>query len=65
MQRQVERIKITKANGVHMKRPKYKLPDNFVEVVRKFHNKKITNVVVARLLNITRSTFLIYSKLYK
>ena len=63
--RQAEGIKIAKANGVHMGRPKYKLPDNFEEVVRMFHNKEITNIDAAKLLNMTRGTFLKYSKLYK
>ena len=63
--RQAEGIKIAKANGVHMGRPKYKLPDNFEEVVRRFHNKEITNVNAAKMLNMTRGTFLKYSKLYK
>ena len=60
-----EGIKLAKANGVHMGRPKYKLPDNFEEVVRMFHNKEITNVNAAKMLNMTRGTFLKYSKLYK
>lgn len=64
-QRQAEGIRIAKANGVHMGRPKYKLPDNFEEVVRRFHNKEITNVDAAKLLNMTRGTFLKYSKMYK
>lgn len=64
-QRQAEGIKIAKANGVHMGRHKYKLPDNFEEVVRMFHNKEITNVNAAKMLNITRVTFLKYSKMYK
>ena len=64
-QRQAEGIRIAKANGVHMGRPKYKLPNNFEEVVRKFHNKEITNVNAAKLLNMTRGTFLKYSKMYK
>ena len=48
-----------------MGRPKYKLPDNFEEVVHMFHNKEITNVNAAKMLNMTRGTFLKYSKLYK
>ena len=64
-QRQAEGIRIAKANGVHMGRPKYKLPDNFEEVVRRFHNKEITNVNAAKMLNMTRGTFLKYSKMYK
>ncbi len=63
--RQAEGIKIAKAKGVHMGRPKYKLPDNFEEVVNMFHRKEITNVNAAKLLNMARGTFLKYSKLYK
>ena len=63
--RQAEGIRIAKAKGVHMGRPKYKLPDNFEEVVRRFHNKEISNVNAAKLLNMTRGTFLKYSKLIK
>ena len=48
-----------------MGRPKYKLPDNFEKIVKRFHNKEITNVEAAKLLNMTRGTFLKYSKLYK
>ena len=64
-QRQAEGIKIAKEKGVHMGRPKYKLPDNFEEVVRMFHNREITNIKAAALLNMKRGTFLKYSKLYK
>ena len=35
---------------------------NFEEVVRRFHNKEITNVNAAKLLNMTREIFLKYSK---
>ena len=64
-QRQAEGIRIAKANGVHMGRPKYKLPDNFEEIVKRFHNKEINNIQAAKLLNMTRGTFLKYSKLFK
>ena len=63
--RQAEGIRLAKAKGVHMGRPKYKLPNNFEDVVKRFHNKEITNVTAAKMLNMTRSTFLKYSKLYK
>lgn len=63
--RQVEGIKIAKANGIHMSRPKYKLPNNFIEIVKKYHNKEITNIEAANILNMSRWTFLKYSKLYK
>lgn len=48
-----------------MGRPKNKLHDNFDEVVPMFHNNEITNVNAAKMLNMTRGTFLKYSKLYK
>ena len=54
--RQAEEIRIVKEKGVHLGRPKYKLPDNF---------KEITNVQAAKLLNMKRCTFLKYSKLYR
>ncbi len=64
-QRQAEGIKLAKANGVHMGRPKYKLPNNFEEVVIRFHNKEITNIEAANILHMKRWTFLKYAKLYK
>ena len=64
-QRQAEGIKIAKQNGVHLGRPKYKLPKNFEDVVKKYHNKEITNVEAAKKLKMSRGTFLKYAKLYK
>lgn len=63
--RQAEGIRIAKEKGVHLGRPKYILPNNFNEIVCKFHNKEITIVEAAKLLNMARSTFLKYSKLAK
>ena len=62
-QRQAEGIKIAKQNGVHLGRPKYKLPNNFEDVVKKYHNKEITNVEAAKKLKMSRGTFLKYAKL--
>lgn len=64
-QRQAEGIKIAKQNGVHLGRPKYKLPNNFEDIVKKYHNKEITNVEAAKKLKMSRGTFLKYAKLYK
>ena len=64
-QRQSEGIKIAKEKGIHMGRPKYKLPDNFEEVVGKFHNKEISYIEASSILNMKRGTFFKYSKLYK
>ena len=64
-QRQAEGIRIAKEKGVHMGRPKYKLPNNFTEIVVRYHNKELTHIEAAEILNMTRGTFLKYSKLMK
>lgn len=64
-QRQAEGIRLAKERGVHMGRPKYSLPTNFQDIVKKFHNKELTNIQAAQMLNMSRSTFFKYSKLYK
>lgn len=61
--RQAEGIRIAKEKGIHLGRPKYKLPYNFEEIVRRYHNKEITNIEAANMLNMTKSTFIKYSKL--
>ena len=63
--RQAEGIRIAKEKGVHLGRPKYKLPENFEEICLKYHNKELTNNEAATILNMNRVTFLKYSKLYK
>ena len=64
-QRQAEGIRLAKERGVHMGRPKYELPTNFQNIVKKFHNKELTNIQAAEMLNMSRSTFFKYSRLYK
>lgn len=64
-QRQAEGIRLAKERGVHMGRPKYELPTNFQDIVKKFHNKELTNIQAAQMLNMSRSTFFKYSRLYK
>ena len=61
-QRQAEGIRIAKQNGIHLGRPKYKLPQNFEDIVKKYHNKEITNVEAAKKLKMSRGTFLKYAK---
>lgn len=63
--RQAEGIRIAKEKGVHLGRPRYKLPENFEEICAKYHNKELTNNEAAAILNMNRITFLKYSKLYK
>ena len=57
-QRQAEGIRIAKEKGIHMGRPRLKLPDNFNEIAIKYHNKEITNEKAAKILNMARTTFL-------
>lgn len=64
-QRQREGIRLAKERGVHMGRPKYVLPDNFNEVVKRYKNKEITNVEAIKILNMNRGTFFKYVKLMK
>lgn len=63
--RQAEGIRIAKEKGVHLGRPRYKLPENFEEICVKYHNKELTNNEAAAILNMNRITFLKYSKFYK
>ena len=64
-QRQAEGIRIAKEKGIHMGRPRMILPKNFNDMVVKYYNNEITNVVAAKKLNMARTTFLKYAKEYK
>ena len=62
-QRQAEGIKIAREKGIHMGRPKYVLPNNFMEVALKFKNRELTNIEARKILNMSRGTFFKYLKL--
>lgn len=62
-QRQAEGIRIAKQKGIHLGRPKYKLPDNFKEIIQKYKNKEITNIEAINILNMNKSTFFKYAKM--
>lgn len=64
-QRQAEGIRLAKLRGIHMGRPKYKLPPNFGKIVERYYKHEITNVDAAKKLNMNRGTFLKYAKEYK
>lgn len=64
-QRQAEGIRLAKERGVHMGRPKYILPNNFEDVVKKYRNKEITNTQAIDILKMNRGTFFKYAKEYK
>ena len=56
---------LAKERGVHMGRPKYILPNNFEDVVKKYRNKEITNMQAIDILKMNRGTFFKYAKEYK
>lgn len=62
--RQAEGIKLAKARGVHLGRPKYKLPDNFSKIRNDYFNKKISIDDALLLTGMKKSTFYKYSKTY-
>lgn len=64
-QRQMEGIRIAQAKGIRIGRPKMVLPPEFEDVVKKYHNKELTNIQAAKLLKMNRCTFLKYAKEYK
>lgn len=61
--RQAEGIRLAKARGVHMGRPKYKLPAGFNEMVLRYQKKEVTNSEAADLLNMKHGTFLKYANM--
>ena len=63
--RQAEGIKLAKARGVHLGRPKYKLPDNFEAIKNDYFNNKISIDDALLLTGMKKSTFYKYSKTYK
>ena len=63
-QRQAEGIRIAKEKGIHMGRPPYKLPKNFNDVVSLYLNKELSNQEACKKLNMRKSTFFKYVKIY-
>ena len=63
--RQAEGIRLAKARGVHMGRPKYKLPNNFNKVSLKYLNNQISLEESLRKTNMKKSTFLKYYSKFK
>lgn len=56
-QRQKEGIRIAKEKGVKFGRPKLKLPDNTINIIDRYINKKINNVAAANLIGVSKGTF--------
>lgn len=63
--RQAEGIRIAKEKGIHMGRPRYKLPDNFYDVVNRYLKREINHMQALDILQMNRGTFFKYLKIYK
>ena len=56
-QRQAEGIAAAKARGIQFGRPKIEMPDNFMQLVSQWENKKIRLSYVLEVCRISKSTF--------
>lgn len=61
--RQMEGIRAAKARGVQFGRSPLELPDNFVEIVKRFNQKEISEKEAIANVNISRSSFYKYKRL--
>lgn len=61
--RQAEGIKLAKARGVHLGRPKYILPDNFNLIKNKFINNEVSLEYALNETAMKKSTFYKYLKI--
>lgn len=64
-QRQAEGIRIAKEKGIHMGRPKYKIPKNFQTINKQFLSKEIDINEAITKTKMKKSTFYKYSKIYR
>ena len=64
-QRQREGIRLARERGVHLGRPRYILPSNFEEVVKRYKDKEINTNEALEILCMNRGTFFKYVKLMK
>lgn len=56
-QRQAEGIRIAKEKGVKFGRPKATLPPNTSDILDKYINKELTNIIATQLIGVSRGTF--------
>lgn len=61
-QRQAEGIRIAKEKGIHMGRPRCKLPENFIDIVTAYDGKQITLKDALKQTNMPSTTFFKYKK---
>lgn len=61
-QRQAEGIRIAKAKGIHMGRPKYKLSSDFTDFANRYFRREITAKDASSHLGMALSTFLKYAR---
>lgn len=61
-QRQAEGIRIAKEKGIHMGRPRCKLPENFIDIATAYDDKQITLKDALKQTNMPSTTFFKYKK---
>lgn len=61
--RQAEGIKLAKAKGKHLGRPKYNIPHNFKNIVLKYKNKELDYRQALAILKMSKATFYKYLKM--
>ena len=59
----MEVIRAAKARGVQFGRSPLELPENFVEIVKRFNKKEISEKEAIANVNISRSSFYKYKRL--
>lgn len=64
-QRQQEGIKVAKAKGKHLGRPKAKLPEQWEQIYKEWKLNSITAVKAMEKLNLSKSTFYKFAKEYE
>lgn len=64
-QRQAEGIAAAKAKGIKFGRPQKVMPDNFIEVLRRWKNKEIGITEAVRLTGVAQTTFYRYAKKFE
>lgn len=60
--RQAEGIRVAKEKGIRMGRPKYELPENFVEVIKRYADREISMSDALEQTEMKKSTFFKFAK---
>lgn len=63
--RQKEGIKIAKLNGKHLGRPALILPNSFIDIIKQVKDKTLSVSNAIKLLNISKTSYYKYLKIYQ